>query len=185
MTKYLKHWERIQQLLNFVNWIPKRREHQDVIGPANVGVIILKMARSPSKWRVLFNVLARNYCVLDFQDALANFIAQANYPEASEAALWQRAHDTHIPFSGVPVYYHIKFTNGGKSEIVDSIHIRREHQDQGQIIPETFDTVIVDGRWPSGMWSQGHKCNYEPHKCLKPLYWLILRLLDRPSTRSV
>ena len=142
----------------------------DVIGPANVGTIILKMAQSPSKWRVLFNVLARDYGVLDFQDALADFIAQANYPEASGAALWQCAHNTHIPFSGVPVYYHIKFTKGGESEIVDSIHVRPEHQDQGRIIPGCFDTVIVNGRWPSGTRSQGNKCNYEPHKCSEPLY---------------
>ena len=170
MTKYLKCRERIQQLLDFVDWIPEHGEHQDVIGPANVVAIILRMAQSPSKWRVLFDVLARDYGVLDFQDTLANFISQANYPEVSGAVIQQRAHDTHIPFSGMPVYYHIKFTKGGKSKIVDSIHVWPEHQDQGQIIPGRFDTVIVDGRWPSGTRSQGNKCNYEPHKCLKPLY---------------
>ena len=154
MTKYLERRERIQQLSDFVDWIPEHGEHQlsyqDVIGPAHVGALTLKMARSPSKWRVLFDVLARDYGALDFQDALADFIAQANYPEASGAALRQHAHDTHIPFAGVPVYYHIKFTKGSESEIVDGIHVRPEHQDHGRIIPGRFDTVIVDGRQPSG-----------------------------------
>ena len=127
------------------------------MGPAHIGALTLKMARGPSKWRVSFNVLARDYGALDFQDALADFIAQTNYPEASGAALRQRAHDTHIPFSGMPVYYNIKFTRGSDSKIVDAVHIQPEHQDHERIIPGRFNTVIVNGRGSSGIRSQGNK----------------------------
>ena len=102
------------------------------MGPACVGTLTLKMAQGSSQRRVLFNVLARDYGALGFQDMLANFIAQANYPEASGAALQQRAHDTHIPFSGVPVYYNVKFTKGGESEIVDAIHVWLDHNTTGR-----------------------------------------------------
>ncbi len=112
------------------------------------------MAQTPSKARVLFDVLARDYGTLDFQDALADFIAQVNCPEASGHALRHHAHNTHIPFIGVPVYHKIKFTkrNGfEESRIVDVVHVRPEQKDShGRIIPGRFDTVLVNGRGPNG-----------------------------------
>ena len=149
MTRWLERRERIQVLSDFLNWTPEHGEgqssYQDLMGPACIGALTLKMAQGPSQWRVLFDVLVRDYGALEFQDALADFIAQANYPEASGAALWQCAHNTHIPFSGVPVYYNVKFTKGGKSEIVDAIHVWPDHKDHGRIIPGRFNTVIVTG----------------------------------------
>ena len=110
------------------------------------------MAQTPSKARVLFDVLARDYGTLDFQDALADFIAQVNCPEASGHALQHHAHNTHIPFIGVPVYHKIKFTkcNGfEESRIVDVVHVWLEQKDShGWIIPGHFDTVLVNGRGP-------------------------------------
>ena len=48
MTKWLEHRERIQQLSDFINWILEHGEHQslyqDVMGPARVGALTLKMA---------------------------------------------------------------------------------------------------------------------------------------------
>ncbi len=119
------------------------------------------MAQTPSKARVLFDVLARDYGALDFQDALADFIAQVNCPGASGHALRRHAHNTHIPFIGVPVYHKIKFTkrNGfEESRIVDVVHVRPEQKDsRGRIIPGRFDTVLVNGRGPNGTRGRGNK----------------------------
>ena len=42
-----------------------------------------------------FDAIACDYGALNFQDALADFIAQLNYPGASRAALAGHAHNTH------------------------------------------------------------------------------------------
>jgi len=100
------------------------------------------MAQNPEKGQVLFDVLARYYGALDFQDMLANFITQLNYPDTSGGALWNRTYDTHIPFTCVPVYHKMKFTN--KSEIADVVHVWLEQKDShGWIIPAQFDTALV------------------------------------------
>jgi hypothetical protein len=147
MTKWLERRERIQHLSSFIDWTQEHREPcQKSTGSAGTGTLTIKMARNPSKGRVLFDVLAEDYGALDFQDALANFIAQANNPGASGAALRHRAHNTHIPFSGVPVYHNMKFTNGSESNIVDVVHVRPEQNDlRGWIIPGRFDTALVNG----------------------------------------
>ncbi len=112
------------------------------------------MTQYPSKPRVLFNDLARNYGALDFQDALADFIAQVNCPGASEGVVQCHTYDMHIPFTGVPVYQKIKFTKSSEykgSDIVDVVHAWLEQKDShGWIIPAHFDTVLVNGRGPNG-----------------------------------
>ena len=45
------------------------------------------MAKAPEKRQVLFNILARDYGALDFQDMLADYIAQLNHPGVSKGAL--------------------------------------------------------------------------------------------------
>ncbi|KAH9025374.1 hypothetical protein EDB85DRAFT_2149809 [Lactarius pseudohatsudake] len=83
---------------------------------------------------------------VDFQDALADFIAQTNHPEASAAALRTLAADTLIPFRCVPVFYRIKYTSSGTSTVIDAVHVRPEQRDtHGRPIPSRFDTVIVRG----------------------------------------
>ena len=166
MTKWLERREKIQQQSAFVNWRPELRGNlqspsQKAIGPPRACVLTLKMTRRPSKKRVLFDVLAREYGALDFQDALANFIAQLNHPGASGTALRRYAHNTHIPFSGVPVYHYMKFTKG--IEIVDSVYIRPEQKDaHGRIIPARFDTILVN--------SQGNKGESEFNYAFLELY---------------
>jgi len=150
MTKWLERRERIQQLSAFIDGVQSHGElqspYQKAMGPAHACALTLKMKQRPTKARVLFDVLARDYAALDFQDALADFIAQTNCPGASGAALRHRAHDTHIPFSGVPVYFNMKFTKGSESEIVDVVHVRPEQKDlHGRTIPARFDTVLVNG----------------------------------------
>jgi Plavaka transposase len=166
MTKWLERREKIEQHSALINWRHKQgTEHhspsQEAIGPPRAHVLTLKMAQRPSKRGVLFNDLARDYGAPDFQDALADFIAQVNYPGASGTALRHRAHNTHIPFSGVPVYHYIKFTKGAEIDefkIVDVVHVRPEQKDlHGRIIPGRFDTVLVDSRGLSGPHGQGNR----------------------------
>ncbi|KAF8494898.1 hypothetical protein F5888DRAFT_1795019 [Russula emetica] len=163
MTKWLERREKIELHSVLINWrqeqgrdSERQLPSQKALGLPRACALTLKMAQNPSKYRVLFDVLARDYGALDFQDTLADFIAQVNYPGASETALRHRAHNTHIPFSAVAVYHNLKFTKG--TEIVDVIHIRPEQKDlHGRIIPGRFDTVLVDSRGPSGPRGQGNK----------------------------
>jgi hypothetical protein len=109
------------------------------------------MARNPEKTQVHFDILARGYGALDFQDMLAEFIAQVNHPHASGSALQACAHDTHIPFARVSVFHKIKFMMSrdfsNELEITDIVHVRPEQKDShGRIIPARFDTVLVESR---------------------------------------
>jgi hypothetical protein len=104
------------------------------------------MTRHPSVKTVSFDTLQIQYGALKFQDALADFIAQINFPEARGSALRTRAEDTLIPFQGVPVYHVVKFTETEESsETIDSVHVRPEQKDtRGRIVPPRFDTVFVE-----------------------------------------
>jgi hypothetical protein len=86
------------------------------------------------------------YGALQFQDALADFVAYTNYPGASAVTIRNRAANTLIPFCAVPVFHKIKFTGTNNSEIIDAIHTRPEQRDpDGRVIPARFDTVLVRG----------------------------------------
>jgi hypothetical protein len=165
MTKWLERRERIQELSTFVDQTQEHEErqlppYQKATEPPHACNLNFKMAQYPTKKRVEFDVLARDHGAVDFQDALADFIAQINSPGVSGAALRHRAHDTHIPFSGVPVYYKIKFTKGAETKIVDAVHIRPEQIDaRGRINPGRFDTVLVNSSGPNRTQGQGNKGN--------------------------
>ena len=152
MTKWLERREKIQQHTRF---IARRQEGsqpglpaRNVIGPPRAYAQKVKMAQKPEQRQVLFESLARDYGALDFQDALADFVAQLNHPGLSGGGLKDRAHNTHIPFSRVPVFHKIKFTKAGdfsELEIADVVHIRPEKTDsRGRIIPGRFDTALVE-----------------------------------------
>ena len=154
MTLWLSRREKLQDYLAFVNW--RQQQGPDLhpraqipIGPPRASVLTMKMAQSPSKGKVTFHSLASDFCELAFQDALADFIVQLNYPGASRNTLRKHAHNTHIPFSHIPVYHKIKFTGHGNhndSEIMDCVHVRPEQRvSRGRIIPARFDTVLVQG----------------------------------------
>src|SRR5260370_21412551 len=101
MTKWLERHEKVQQHLVFIKSRDQEGDYfcspsQNPIGPPHACALTLKMAQTPSKARVLFDVLARDYGALDFQDALADFIAQVNSPVASGHALHRHTHNTHI-----------------------------------------------------------------------------------------
>jgi hypothetical protein len=153
MTKWLERREKVHHYSAFIHW----RDHQGGltsaapirVGPPRAYALTTKMAQKPSRWKVSFDSLASEYGALAFQDTLAEFIAQVNNPGASRGALKNVAHNTHIPFSHIPVYHKIKFTDLNdlnESVITDCAHIRPEHKDQrGRIIPARFDTVIIQG----------------------------------------
>ena len=154
MTTWLERREKVQYFSAFVDWRQQRGHDlrpptRIAIGPPRAYTLTVKMTQKPSKKKVTFDSLANDFGALAFQDALAEFIAQLNYPGASRGALRNHAHNTHIPFSGVPVYHKIKFTARGDlkdTEIMDSVQVRPEQKDsRGRIIPARFDTVVVQG----------------------------------------
>jgi hypothetical protein len=146
MTTWLQRREKIQVHYAFLQW---RQETDQVIppempiGPPCPGGRRLKMAQHATLKSVSFDDLAQRYGAVDFQDSLADFIAQFNNPTASGTSLSTFAADTLIPFRSVPVYHKIKFTNLDQSEIVDSVQVRPEQKDKrGRLIPSRFDTVL-------------------------------------------
>ena len=100
------------------------------IGAPRPGAQRLKMALHPTLRTVSFDDLAQRYGAINFQDALADFIAHFNNPTATGSSLSTLAADTLIPFRSVPVHHQIKFTNSDQTEIIDSIQVRLEQKDK-------------------------------------------------------
>ncbi|KAH9030534.1 hypothetical protein EDB85DRAFT_2074297 [Lactarius pseudohatsudake] len=107
-------------------------------GPPQVGMRYLKMTKHPTVKAVTFDELAASYGAVDFQDALADFIALVNYPGASLTQL--------LPFRSVPVFHRIKYSSSETSEdseIVDSAVIRPEQKDaRGRTVPQRHQDVM-------------------------------------------
>ncbi|KAI9432280.1 hypothetical protein H4582DRAFT_2113196 [Lactarius indigo] len=148
MTAWLERREKVQQYIAFV------RQRQGVdqenaqisqpSGPPQPTTRHIKITLHPSTRATSFDVLAVRYGAVEFQDALADFIAQMNHPNASAANLRALAADTLIPFRSVPTYHKIKFQSDGHPEVVDAIHVRPEQEDsRGRHIPSRFDTALV------------------------------------------
>jgi len=149
MTKWLECQEKVQLHSTFMTHRQQghrpRTPSQHNIGPPRVSPQKVRMPRNPKRAQVDFDRLARDYGALDFQDVLAEFIAQINHPGATSGVLQDRAHDTHIPFTRVLVFHKIKFTRGNETDIADAIHARPEQKDvRGRIIPARFDTALVE-----------------------------------------
>ncbi|KAH9058056.1 hypothetical protein EDB87DRAFT_1675459 [Lactarius vividus] len=152
MTAWVERREKVKAHITYVEW----RQRFRTSAPEPTPVVhlqsrrFLKMAQHPTVKAVSFEELAEKYGAVDFQDCLADFIAQLNHPGASAAVLRARAADTLLPFQTVPVFHRIKFTSSsstGNSEIVDSVVVRPEQNDaHGRTIPSRFDTVLVRGR---------------------------------------
>ncbi|KAI9433897.1 hypothetical protein H4582DRAFT_2112690 [Lactarius indigo] len=151
MTTWLERREKVQLHSMFIKW-RQQSNWENVPSPMQIGPLrpaarSLRMTRNPTLKAVSFDDLAQKYGAADFQDALADFIAQTNHPMASGAARSTLAEDTLIPFRSVPVYHRIKFTNYNTSEIVDVVHVRPEQKDtRGRPVPSRFDTVLVRGK---------------------------------------
>ncbi|KAH8976593.1 hypothetical protein EDB92DRAFT_1938543 [Lactarius akahatsu] len=117
MTTWLERHEKIQQHGTFVTW--RQQAQQETVqdlkpnGPPKPVPHTIQMTRHPSQKA----------------DALADFIAWINHPQASATALRALAEDTLLPFRSVPVYHKIKFQRDAR----------------GRVIPSRFDMVIVHG----------------------------------------
>ncbi|KAH9059259.1 hypothetical protein EDB87DRAFT_1577735 [Lactarius vividus] len=152
MTAWVERCEKVKAHITYAEW----RQRFRTSAPEPTPVVhlqsrrFLKMAQHPTVKAVSFEELSEKYGAVDFQDCLADFIAQLNHPGASAAVLRTRAADTLLPFQTVPVFHRIKFTSSGStgnSEIVDSVVVRPEQNDaHGRTIPSRFDTVLVHGR---------------------------------------
>ena len=156
MTTWLERREKVQQHLVVIKQRQEVREEStqipQPIGPPQPVARCMKMALHPSSKAVSFDALANSYGAVDFQDTLADFIAQNNHPEASAMTLRGLAADTLIPFRAVPVYHKIKFHLYGHPDVVDTVHIRPEQQDsRGRRIPSRFDTVLIRQDGTHGM----------------------------------
>jgi hypothetical protein len=154
MTTWVERCEKVQRHSSFIKW--RQQSNGDAapsrtpIGPPCPGGRGLKMARMAPLKAVPFDDLAQKYGAIDFQDALADFIARINHPTASGVMLSNLASNTLIPFCSVHVHHRIKFKNSDGSEIVDSIQVRPEQKDtRGRQIPARFNTVLVRGKSPS------------------------------------
>ncbi|KAH9168125.1 hypothetical protein EDB89DRAFT_1889949 [Lactarius sanguifluus] len=164
MTGWLQRREKILLHMAYVKWRQQSSnmttQIQVPLGPLQARVRYPKMARHPSIKAVSFDALAERYGAVDFQDALADYIAQVNHPGASAATLRARAADTLLPFRTIPVFHRIKFTTGNSddSEIVDSVVVRPEQNDtHGCVIPSRFDTVLVRGTRQDIHGNNGHR----------------------------
>ena len=175
MTTWVHRREKIQNHSEYIRW--RQENHQASPQPPTPDERVhcprfLKMARNPTLKAVSFDDLSVKYGAIDFQDCLADYIAQVNNPGASVTVLRARAADTLLPFRSVPVFHRIKFStsNTNKSEICDSVVVRPEQLDaHGHTVPSRFDTVVVqdahnsravvhgnNGEFCSDLHSQGH-----------------------------
>ena len=163
MTKWLERREKVQRHAAFIEWRQRHTNEQHAqirppFGPPRACARSIKIAKNPSAKAVSFETLVESYGAVSFPNALANFITRVNHPGASVVALRNYAADTFLPFHAVPVFHHIKFTESGKSEIVDAVHIRPEQRDtRGRIIPSRFDTVLVESNQDNAQ-DQWNKC---------------------------
>jgi hypothetical protein len=162
MTIWLERREKVEEHVAFINWRRQgnsRPLSRTPIGPPRVPVPTLKMPRNPSVKAETIHDIIGMYGAIDFADALGDFIAGVLNDLQPGRATRYRGENMYIPFSRVPVYHSMKFTQGTNpeaSEIVDSVHARPEQRDsRGRIIPSRFDTVLVEGKEQTGQGSKG------------------------------
>jgi hypothetical protein len=162
MTVWLERAEKVRLHSTLIDRrlreYPGQPRTRTIPEPPRIPTQAVKMALNPTK-SVTFDLLARNYGAIDFQDALADFLACLNHPGVTATTLRRRAEDTLIPFRSVPVFHKIKFTKcgpSGDSEISDTAHVRPGGAGtNSHFIPARFDTVIVKEDSPRGQGTIG------------------------------
>jgi hypothetical protein len=152
MTTWLERREKMQRHMEHIKrqqqGSPERLgiDARMPIGPPHPHYGDILIAENPTIKAVSFDDLARKYGAIEFQDALADFIARAIYPGASAVTLRTRAEDILIPFRAVPVFHKIRFVAGNcdKPDTIDAVHIRPEKFDSnGHFVSARFDTILV------------------------------------------
>ena len=152
MTTWLEHQESIHQHVVFIDQckgglstIPTPQ----LAYPQPNLILCPVLTTYPSEKGITFKGLYTRYGAIEFQDVLADFIVQHNYPELSTSASWRHTDNTLLPFQRVSVFHKIKFTNPKDldKKTVDVVHIRVEMcNKRGHTIPGQFDMAFVKNR---------------------------------------
>ena len=147
MTTWLQHREAVDQHTTFIEWCKDRFPALPTLPSAypTRGLTLFPfLATNPSEKGVTFKGLSHRYRAIDFQDALADFIVQHNFPGLSVTIAQRCADNTLLPFRQVSVFHKIKFTNCTMDgEIIDALHIRPSTCNRQGNIPGRFDTALV------------------------------------------
>jgi hypothetical protein len=149
MTTWLQRHEAVDQHAAFIKW-SKDRSSTLVAPPSaypSLGLTLLPfLAIHLSEKGVMFKRLSHSYGAIDFQDALANFIVQHNFPGLSASAARRCANNTLLPFWCVSVFHKIKFTNCNSEAapgVIDTLHIQPPTCNWHGNTPGRFDTALV------------------------------------------
>jgi hypothetical protein len=128
MTTWLERQEAIHQHTEFIDWC--RDQHSTLPTPPLAYPHPSWMLRPilttyPSERGISFEALFNRYGAIDFQDSLADFIIQHNYPGLSTSAARRHADNTLLSFRKVSMFHKIKFTDPEDSDAktVDVVHI--------------------------------------------------------------
>jgi hypothetical protein len=129
MTTWWERQEAIHQHTAFIDWCKGELSASptpQLAYPQPDLMLCPILTTYPSKKGITFEGLYSRYGAIDFQDALADFIVQQNYPELSTStASWRRADNTMLPFRRVSMFHKIKFTDpeDPDTKTVDVVHI--------------------------------------------------------------
>ena len=146
MTTWLQRRETINQHAAFIDWCKgglTAFPTPQLAYPRPNMMLCPSLTIYPSEKGITFDSLHNRYGAVDFQDALADFIVQHNYPELSTIASRRRANNTLLPFQRVSVFHKIKFTDPEDpiTKTVDVVHVQpgaRDNRGAGR-----FDTAFV------------------------------------------
>ncbi|KAM6501569.1 hypothetical protein JOM56_001546 [Amanita muscaria] len=95
-------------------------------------------------WTELNFGITMQYGATFFRDTFARFIAGWHNPDLTRAQLEHESMNVIIPFTAVSVYQCLKFTNVGKTETEDSLHVYPlRHKKNGRTDDARFDTALV------------------------------------------
>jgi len=97
-----------------------------------------------------------DYDAVQFLDALGDYIAKVNNPGPTASVIRERARNTLIPFSYVPVFHHIKFVEHGITQTIDAVQVQLEQRDSHRRIIPWFDTFVIQSSGPKGTVIQTH-----------------------------
>jgi hypothetical protein len=162
MTTWLERREKILQHDEYIKWQHCRPRGHKPQHPSLIQDQGIKMTRHPSMRGVSIESLVSDYGATYFRDAFARYIVGYRSPNLNRAQIERESLNINIPFVGVSVYNHIKFTNAGEHEIVDALHVLpRRKTAHRQEIPARFDIALVrvndsGNRTIHGMWLLQH-----------------------------
>src|SRR6266702_3054052 len=152
MTIWLDRKERIHRHDQYIKWrlagahIPKR---VDWVPPSLNPHWELTMAKRPTQHAVPLNRLQDLYGAPLFKVALRRFISATNNPDQTRRQLESSLWGLRLPFTRLPVWHSIKFTQfdliTGKYSTSDAIHAQPTRNDKyNRPIPGRFDTALIN-----------------------------------------